>query len=210
MVGCVYCGPCHSLPDNLRGKPGYAPVMKGEFQRVEKSRKGIQMPYYENVYIARQEISAQQVDALTDGFEDIIKQAGGSITKRENWGLKSLAYRIKKSRKAHYTLLNIDATADAVHEMERQMRLNEDVLRYLTLRVDELDGDPSIQAQNKSNRSYDDGTEGEFRARSSDKPESKDEREDALADQPPADEAAASAATALVEEAPIGDGGEEK
>ena len=68
------------------------------------------MPYYENVYIARQEISAQQVDALTDGFEDIIKQAGGSITKRENWGLKSLAYRIK-SRKAHYTFLNIDATA---------------------------------------------------------------------------------------------------
>ena len=73
------------------------------------------MPYYESVFIARQEISAQQVDALTDGFEDVIKQAGGSITKRENWGLKSLAYRIKKSRKAHYTLMNIDASAEAVH-----------------------------------------------------------------------------------------------
>ena len=84
--------------------------------------------------------------------------------------------------------------------MERQMRLNEDVLRYLTLRVDELDEIPSIQAQkNKSNRSYDDGTEGRIPSAVSDKPESKDEREDALADQPPADEAAASAATALVE-----------
>ena len=184
--------------------------MKGDFQRVEKSRKGIQMPYYESVYIARQEISAQQVDALTDGFEDIIQQAGGSIAKRENWGLKSLAYRIKKSRKGHYTLMNIDATADALHEMERQMRLNEDVLRYLTLRVDELDGDPSIQAQNKSNRSYDDGTEGEFRARPSGTPGPKDDKEGALEDQPSVDEAAASAETSIAEEASISDGGEEK
>ena len=181
--------------------------MKGKFQRVEKSRKGTQMPYYESVYIARQEISAQQVDALTDGFEDFIKQAGGSVTKRENWGLKSLAYRIKKSRKAHYTLMNIDAPSEAVHEMERQMRLNEDVLRYLTLRVDELDPDLSIQAQNKSNRSYDNGTGGEFRARPSDRPESIDETEDAAESQPSADEAAE---TAIAEEAPISDGGEEK
>lgn len=168
------------------------------------------MPYYESVYIARQEISAQQVDALTDGFEGIIKQAGGSITKRENWGLKSLAYRIKKSRKAHYTLMNIDATAEAVHEMERQMRLNEDVLRYLTLRVDELDGDPSIQAQNKSNRSYDDGTEGEFRARPIDTLGSNDEKKEALEDQPSVDKAARSAETSIAEEAPISDEGEEK
>ena len=137
------------------------------------------MPFYESVYIARQEISAQQVEALTDGFENVIEQAGGSITKRENWGLKNLAYRIKKSRKAHYTLMNIDAPADAVHEMERQMRLNEDVLRYMTLRVDKLDEDPSIQAQNKSNRSYDDGTTGEFRARPNDEPEESAEKEDA-------------------------------
>ena len=168
------------------------------------------MPYYESVYIARQEISAQQVDALTDGFENIIKQAGGSITKRENWGLKTLAYRIKKSRKGHYTLMNIDATADAVHEVERQMRLNEDVLRYLTLRVDELDGDPSIQAQNKSNRSYDDGTEGEFRARPSDTLGSKDGKEEALESQPSVDETAESTETTIAEEAPISDGGEEK
>ena len=168
------------------------------------------MPYYESVYIARQEISAQQVDALTDGFEDVIKQAGGSITKRENWGLKSLAYRIKKSRKAHYTLMNIDAPADAVHEMERQMRLNEDVLRYLTLRVDELDEELSIQAQNKSNRSYDNGTDGEFRARQSDTSGLTDEKKEASDDQPSADEAAAPEETDMVEEEPLGNGGEEK
>ena len=162
------------------------------------------MPYYESVFIARQEISAQQVDALTDGFEDIIKQAGGSITKRENWGLKSLAYRIKKSRKAHYTLLNIDAPAEAVHEMERQMRLNEDVLRHMTLRVDELDEDPSIQAQNKSNRSYDDGTRGEFRARPSDAPEVRGEEEKDAGDNQPAAE------TAATGEAPTSDEGEEE
>ena len=168
------------------------------------------MPYYESVYIARQEISAQQVDALTDGFEDVIKQAGGSITKRENWGLKSLAYRIKKSRKAHYTLMNIDAPADAVHEMERQMRLNDDVLRYLTLRVDELDEDPSIQAQNKSNRSYDNGTGGEFRARPSNTPEGRSEKEDAEDNKPPADAAVAQAETASAKEARASDEGEEK
>ncbi|MAI12001.1 MAG: 30S ribosomal protein S6 [Rhodospirillaceae bacterium TMED167] len=164
------------------------------------------MPYYESVYIARQEISAQQVDALTDGFEDVIKQAGGSITKRENWGLKSLAYRIKKSRKAHYTLMNIDAPAGAVHEMERQMRLNDDVLRYLTLRLDELDEDPSIQAQNKSNRSYDNGTGGEFRARPSDKPEGRPEKEDAGDNQPSAN----AEETAVAKEAQTSDEGEEK
>ena len=123
------------------------------------------MPYYESVYIARQEISAQQVDSITDSFEEVIKEAGGRIAKRESWGLKNLAYRIKKSRKAHYTLMNIDAPADAVHEMERQMRLNEDVLRYLTLRVDELEEEPSIQAQSKSDRSHENSNGGEFRAR---------------------------------------------
>ena len=168
------------------------------------------MAYYESVYIARQEISAQQVDALTDGFEEIIKQAGGSITKRENWGLKSLAYRIKKSRKAHYTLMNIDATADAIHEMERQMRLSEDVLRYMTLRVDELDEDPSIQAQNKSNRPYDTETSGEFRARDSDASDRGTGREDAETKEPVADSSAAPAEEVAAEKAPKIDEGDEK
>ena len=123
------------------------------------------MPYYENVFIARQEISTQQVDAIADVFSEIIKDGGGKITKRENWGLKTLAYKIKKSRKAHYILFNIDAPADVVHEMERQMGLNEDVLRHLTIRLDELSGEPSVQAQVKTNRSGEDRESGEFKAR---------------------------------------------
>ena len=124
------------------------------------------MPYYENVFIARQEISTQQVDAIADVFSEIIKDGGGEITKRENWGLKTLAYRIKKSRKAHYILFNIDAPANVVHEMERQMGINEDVLRHLPIRLDELSDEPSVQAQVKTNRSDEDRDSGEFKARS--------------------------------------------
>jgi len=122
------------------------------------------MSLYESVFIARQEISAQQVEALADAYESVIKDNGGSVEKRENWGLRSLAYKIKKNRKGHYVLFNIDAPAEALHEMERQMRLNEDVLRYLTLRVDELEEGPSIPAQvqaragrdDRPSRNYDD------------------------------------------------------
>ena len=123
------------------------------------------MPYYESVFIARQEISSQQVDALAENFSAVISNGGGQVTKQENWGLKNLAYRIKKSRKAHYILFNIDAPADVVHEMERQMSLNEDILRFLTLRVNELNDEPSIQAQIKSNQSDDSQENGEFKAR---------------------------------------------
>ena len=123
------------------------------------------MPYYESVFITRQEISSQQVESIADIFSEVVKEGGGEVTKRENWGLKALAYRIKKSRKAHYTLFNIDAPADTVHEMERQMRLHEDVLRYMTIRLDELDEKPSIQAQNRPIRSEDSQGDGEFKAR---------------------------------------------
>lgn len=102
------------------------------------------MPFYESVFIARQDIAAPQVDTLTDNIEQIIKDQGGSVSKREYWGLRSLAYKMKKNRKGHYMLLNIDAPAEAIHEMERQMRINEDVLRYLTIRMDELEEGPSI------------------------------------------------------------------
>ncbi len=95
------------------------------------------MPLYEHVLIARQDISPQQVDALTSNLKEIIESGGGNVSKIENWGLRSLAYRIKKNRKGHYALLNIDAPHEAVAEMERQMSINEDVLRILTLRVDE-------------------------------------------------------------------------
>lgn len=107
------------------------------------------MAYYETVFIARQDISTAQVDALSDAFSKIIRDGGGKITKKEDWGLRSFAFRIKKSRKGYYVLLNIDAPAAAVHEMERQMRINEDVLRYLTLRLDELDGEPSVVMRNR-------------------------------------------------------------
>ena len=106
------------------------------------------MSLYETVIIIRQETSTQQVEALADTLEDIVKQSCGSVKKRENWGLRSLAYKIKKNKKGHYILLNIEAPPTAIHEMERVMRLNEDILRYLTLRIDEIDEGPSIPAQN--------------------------------------------------------------
>lgn len=110
------------------------------------------MPYYENVFIARQDISATQVDSLADAFAGTIEGMGGKVAKREYWGLRNLAYKIKKNRKGHYVLLNLDATADAVQEMERQMRINEDVLRYLTVRVEELEEGPSAMAQGRGGR----------------------------------------------------------
>ena len=102
------------------------------------------MAFYESVYIARPDISSAQVEALTQRLTEIIEAGGGRVTKNEYWGLKNLAYRIKKNRKGHYSLLNIDAPSDTVGEYERNMRLSEDVLRYLTVRVDELDENPSI------------------------------------------------------------------
>ena len=101
------------------------------------------MPLYESVFIARQDVTPAQVDALSETFEKIIADQGGSVPKKESWGLRTMAYKIKKNRKGHYVLMNIDAPADAIHEMERQMRLNEDVLRTLTTRVDELEEGPS-------------------------------------------------------------------
>ena len=107
------------------------------------------MTYYENVFIARQDITPAQVEALVDSFEKVIIDGGGSVPKKESWGLKTLAYKIKKNRKGHYTLMNISAPAEAVHEMERQMRINEDVLRYMSIRVDELEEGPSAMMRNR-------------------------------------------------------------
>jgi small subunit ribosomal protein S6 len=101
------------------------------------------MPLYEHVLLARQDISAQQVDALLQSFRSILEERGGSVGKTEYWGLKSLTYRIKKNRKAHYALMNIDAPPDAVAELERQLRLSTDIIRFLTVRVDEHEAAPS-------------------------------------------------------------------
>ena len=110
------------------------------------------MPLYENVFIARQDISGAQVDTLADQFTQLISEHGGEIKKRENWGLRNLAYRMNKNRKGHYVLFNIDAPAPAIAELERTMRINEDVLRYLTIRVDALEEGPSPVMLNRGSR----------------------------------------------------------
>ena len=107
------------------------------------------MPFYENVFIARQDISAAQVEVLADTFTGIVAAQGGQVTKREYWGLRNLAYRIKKNRKGHYILFNLDAPPPAVNELERNMRINEDVLRYITVRVEALEEGPSAVMQNR-------------------------------------------------------------
>ena len=101
------------------------------------------MSLYEHVYLARQDASAQQVEELTAHLKSVVEGLGGSVAKTEYWGVKSLSYRLRKNRKAHFTLLNIDAPSAAINEIERLERLNEDVVRYLTIRVDELEEGPS-------------------------------------------------------------------
>ena len=117
------------------------------------------MPLYEHVFLSRQDVSAQQVETLTETFKGIIEANGGSIGKIEQWGLKSVAFRIRKNRKAHYTLMNIDAPAAAVAELERQQRINEDVLRVLTIRVEALEEGQSAMLQ-KRDRDDRDGDRG--------------------------------------------------
>jgi len=110
------------------------------------------VPYYESVFIARPDISAAQVEALTESLTTITSENGGSVTKNEYWGLKTLTYRIKKNRKGHYSLLNLDAPPAAIKELERNMLLNEDILRFMTIRVDELEVEPSVMMRNKGAR----------------------------------------------------------
>ena len=103
------------------------------------------MPLYEHVFLARQDLSQAQVDALAANATQIVESNAGKVTKTETWGLKNLAYKIKRNRKAHYVMLNIDAPAGVVAELERQTAINEDVIRFLTIRVDELEEGPSVQ-----------------------------------------------------------------
>ena len=105
------------------------------------------MTLYENVFIARQDMSPAQVESLADDYVSVMESHGGKVEKREHWGLKTLAYRIKKNRKGHFVLFNFDASGDAVAELERRMRLSEDVLRYLTVRVEAVDERPSVMLQ---------------------------------------------------------------
>jgi len=112
------------------------------------------MPLYEHVYLARQDVTAQQVEELTAQYKGVIEQMGGKVAKTEYWGVKSLSYRLRKNRKAHFTLMNVDAPPAALAEIERQERLSEDVLRYLTIRVSEHEEGPSAMMR-KADRERD-------------------------------------------------------
>src|SRR3989338_3635890 len=110
------------------------------------------MALYEHVFIARQDVSQQQVEALTEQYSNILKEQGGSVSKTEYWGLRNLAFKVKKNRKGHYTLMNIDAPHAAVAEMERQMGISDDVIRFLTVRVEEHETEPSAMMQSRGDR----------------------------------------------------------
>ncbi len=112
------------------------------------------MPLYEHVYLARQDLSAQQVEELSTQYKGVLEQLGGQVAKTEYWGVKSLTYRMRKNRKAHFTLLNIDAPHAAVAELERQEHINEDVLRSLTVKVDAHEDGPSAMMR-KADRDRD-------------------------------------------------------
>src|SRR6516164_9093652 len=119
------------------------------------------MPSYEHTFLARQDVTAQQVTGLMNTYKAVIEENGGKVGKTEYWGLKSTAYRIKKNRRAHYAFFNIEGPYQAVLEMERQMRISSDIIRFLTVRVDELDEKPSIQMRKQDDRDRERGDRGD-------------------------------------------------
>jgi small subunit ribosomal protein S6 len=139
MGAAMGCGPVSRpsfLNDSRRG------VASGHVSDRPKERT-TDMPLYEHVFLARQDLAQAQVDALAENASKIIQDNGGTVVKTESWGLRSLAYRIAKNRKAHYIALDLDAPAAAIAELERQSNINEDVIRFLTIRVDEHEKGPS-------------------------------------------------------------------
>lgn len=146
------------------------------------------MPLYEHVFLGRQDISAQQFEGLVESFQTVIKENGGSVEKSEYWGIKNLTFKIRKNRKAHYALLNLDAPPEAVQEMERQMRLSSDVVRFLTLRVDAHDPNPSPMMKRgdrddrRGGRRDRDGGPRETRRRDRDDDKGKPDKETAKAE----------------------------
>src|ERR1700756_1861914 len=143
-----------SFPKGSKGlPPGTAPT-----------QERTPMPLYEHVFLARQDASTQQVEELTTQMTGIVEQLGGKVTKTENWGVRSLTYRMNKNRKAHFVLLNIDAPSAAIAEIERQERINEDVIRYLSVRVEEHEEGPSAMMRKADrDRERDDRGGGGFR-----------------------------------------------
>jgi len=120
------------------------------------------MPMYEHVFLARQDLANAQVDAMSEAFTKVITDLDGRVAKNEYWGLRSLAYRIKKNRKAHYVMFNIDAPAAAIAELERQVGLSEDILRFMTVRVDIMEEGPSAMMRRNESRERDrEGRDGD-------------------------------------------------
>lgn len=124
------------------------------------------MRYYETVFIARQDVTSNQVESMTQHYTSVIKEHGGEVTKTEFCGLRPLAYPIKKNKKGHYVLLNIAVKPEGIAEVERQMKISEDILRYLSVRVDALDNNPSALMQQRHyredfHRNYDDSEQGD-------------------------------------------------
>lgn len=132
---------------------------------VNEERQG-HMSLYEHVFLARQDLSQQQVDALVEQYKGVIEANGGSVGRVENWGLKSLTYRIKKNRKAYYTLMDLTAPAAAINEMERQMGLSEDVLRFMTIKVEKHEEGASAMMQRRDDRDRERGDRGDRGPRS--------------------------------------------
>lgn len=145
------------------------------------------MPLYEHIFLTRQDVSAAQVETLTENFKSIIEQGGGKIGRTEYWGVRSLSFRIKKNRKAHYSLMDIDAPHEAVAEMERQQGLNDDVIRILTLKVDAHEEGASVMMQQRSSR---DDRRGPRRDRPDDNRRDAPRRPAEATDSKPAPEAA--------------------
>jgi len=155
------------------------------------------MALYEHIFMVRQDVSSTQVDALTQQFKTILEENQGSIAKTEYWGVRPLAYRVKKNRKAHYTLMNIDAPSDAVKEMERQMSINDDVIRFMTIRVGEHEEDQSVMMRTGRGRDRDDRGP---RDRDSRPPRRDDDRPRRDHDAPKAEEKAPAAEAAATKE----------
>jgi small subunit ribosomal protein S6 len=139
--------------DPVRAFPGLEGLCAG---CGSKKMERHEMALYEHIFLARQDVTPQQVEALTEQIKSKIATLGGAVTKVEPWGLKSLAFRIKKNRKAHFTLMNISAPSEAVVELERTLGINEDVIRYLTIRVHELEAGPSAMLRKRDDADRDD------------------------------------------------------
>lgn len=150
-------------PSELTSTSPFHEGLEGLDAGLRANLERTSMPLYEHVFLARQDASTQQVEELTTQMTGIVEGLGGKVTKTENWGVRSLTYRINKNRKAHFVLLNIDAPSAAIAEIERQERISEDVLRYLSVRVEELEEGPSAMMRKADRDRERDDRGGGFR-----------------------------------------------